>query len=215
MHPRTPARVRSAPLPALAVAALVLAACATGDASSAPAGPYGVGPSDGASAPSPWTESGVEAATGPVVRAGYVETRMRSRSAVTRLTLLSKGCPEVERLLRGRLVMPEAKVLSEEDSGLLPRGFRESGFEKYAVNASPDAAPQGCLGVVWLQEGNVTRSLFLMPGQRDNPATREVPDVYLQCKGLVMALHNRTPGFTVTTGSGWSDDSVFGPRTGR
>ena len=53
-----------------------------------------------------------------------------------------------------------------------------------------------------------------MRGQRQNPDTRELPDVFDALKKLVLTIHQRSPGSMVITGEGWSGDSMMNQKAG-
>jgi len=140
-----------------------------------------------------------------------MELRAVSKSRLQSLAFVNRSSPEGEVLLKGRTRITDAKVLEDEEARRLAAAFDATDFGRYAVEASPDAAPSSAMGVVWLDSGGKVRSLFLMPGAGSRADTRAAAGVYQDLKFLLLSLDQTTPGFRVVTGSGSSGEGFENP----
>ncbi len=147
---------------------------------------------------------------GAGIKAGWMDLRSTKQAgSLESLTLVSKSSPEGRKMAAGRATMLGGKVIADKMARDLVDAFREGGFSRYSVKVHPRSAPTGAVGVVWLDDGNGIRSLFLTRGAVQNPATAQLPRTYGDLKKLILAIHQATPGAAVSTGTGWSGDSMF------
>ncbi len=203
-------------IPRLLLGAVALAACASpggpapsGGSLPAPRAPAYVAP--GASAEAFDKGSEVAVARGAAVRCGWRDLRPQVRG-IRSLSLVSPGTPTGEALRAGKLQAPDTKVLEQEAVPDLLEAFEKQGFGRFAVSVDPSAGPSNAMAAIWLEVDGRMATLFLVPGAVTDPRTRDLPKVYEGLKALVLTIHQATPGFSVSTGSGWSDDSAFGRR---
>ncbi len=141
----------------------------------------------------------------PPKKAGQVQT----------LTLLSQGTEEGRLIQRGRARMEGGKVVDDRTAAELLRSFEDSGFDRFALKRHPNDQAPGALQVVWIDRGNGFECLYLMPGARQNPETRDSPDVFDGLKKVIFVAHQMTPGSMVITGEGWSGDSMMNQQPGK
>ncbi len=154
------------------------------------------------------------AAEGPGIRAGWVNLKPREkRGQIMTLSLLSESSKEGKLMAKG-YSMEGGKVVSDRDAAGLKAAFEEAGFDRFAVRASPSEGPQGALGAVWIDRGQGIESLFLVPGARQNPETKDLPDVYDGLKKLILTVHQATPGSSVRVGKGWSGEELLNQKPG-
>jgi hypothetical protein len=139
---------------------------------------------------------------------------VREAGQVASLTLLGESTPEGKKVKSGKAVMPGGKVIDDATAAQLAAAFDEAGFDRFAVGANPNDAPTGALGVVWISRGNGYESLFFMPGDRRDAATKDRPDVYDALKKLIWTIHLRTPGSMVKVSTGWSGDDLMNQKAG-
>lgn len=196
---------------AVALAALLPASCAsTGDST----------PSPSSSPDSPGGEPGAAPVTAPAssgkgVVVGWMEYRGAKKAGqVTSLTLIGASTEAGRLITAGRARMDGGKVVDDRTAGLLAQSFDEEGFGRFAVKCSPNEPVPGAMQCVWMDRGNGFESLFFLPGQRQNAATRDLPDVFDHLKKLVFSVHQATPGSMVVTGEGWSGDSMLNQKPG-
>ena len=191
---------------ALAALAALAAACATGGPDAAlevdPAGP----PSAGDPAPS-------TASTG--IKAGWITFKPPTKAGqITTLTLCGASTEEGKQIALGLARMDGGKVVDDVTAENISASFTEAGFERFSVKRRPTEPPGGALAAVWIDRGSGLETLFLMPGARQNPATRDLPDVYDGLKKLILSIHMSTPGSVVVTGEGWSGDDMLHQKPG-
>ncbi len=169
--------------------------------------------SGGGSNPVTDAELGALPETG--IKAGWMQFKSPTKTGqMTSLTLISESSKEGQLIAKGRARMDGGKVISDRDALALAASFDQEGFGRFAVKVNPNEAPTGALGAVWIDRGNGYESIFLLPGQRQNPATRDIPDVYFHLKGLILSVHQTTPGSSVRVGEGWSGEELLDQKPG-
>ena len=138
------------------------------------------------------------------------------RKGMMSLTLLGESSEEGSLIASGRAHMPGGKVIDDPSAARLVEAFQRGGFDRFALRVHPTEGPGNSLGVVWMDAGDGTgfRSLFLVPGARRDPRTKDLPDVYDDLKKLILSIHQITPGSMVVTGEGWSGDSMMNQKPG-
>lgn len=199
MHPRI--------IPALAVLAAMAAACA----SSGPEGDSRAAPSDSSATPS---DSTLPPSSGGI-KAGWITFKPPTKAGqVTTLTLCGASSEEGKLITLGKARMEGGKVVDDRTAENISASFTEAGFERFSVKRRPTEPPNGALAAVWIDRGSGLESLFLMPGARQNPATKDLPDVYDGLKKLILSIHMSTPGSMVVTGEGWSGDDMLHQKPG-
>ena len=205
----------------LAALAALAAACASTGPAAAPADSSGASDSETeAGAPTPGSASHREADNSPGtpssgIMAGWVSYKPPTkRGQVTTLTLCGASTDEGKLISQGRARMDGGKVVDDATAQNLSASFTEAGFERFATRRRPTEPPSGALAAVWIDRGAGVETLFLMPGARQNPATRDLPDVYDGLKKLILSVHMSTPGSMVVTGEGWSGDDMLHQKPG-
>jgi hypothetical protein len=149
------------------------------------------------------------------IKVGWMDYRPAKKvGQVQTLTLLGASTEEGRLIQKGRARMEGGKVVDDETASLLERSFQEAGFDRYAVKRSPKEPTAGALQVVWIDRGNGFESLYLVPGARQNPDTRGLPDVFDALKKLIFSVHQASPGSMVLTGEGWSGDTLTNQQPG-
>ncbi|NUN51466.1 MAG: hypothetical protein HUU06_01590 [Planctomycetaceae bacterium] len=160
--------------------------------------------------------SGASAAAGSDIMAGWMDLREGSRSGrLTTLTLVSENRQEGKLIQSGRARMDGGKVVDAETAAQIAASFDEAGFDRFCLSSRPTEGPSGALGVVWIDRGRGVESLFLLPGARQDPRTRDLPDVYDALKKLILYVHQSSPGSMVVTGEGWSGDDMMNQKPER
>lgn len=199
-----------------ALAALLLSSLAGGCAATSTGSRQPTARSDGAEYVAPGASAAAfdenAASTGEsagtAIRAGWMDLRTGTRGA-TRLALASRSSDTGRAILAAKLFSPETKVMEDAAALDMVEAFRKQGFDRFAGTGSPDNPPPGAVGAIWLEQGGATRTMFLVRGAVQNAATADLPKVYEGLKFLVLSIHNNTPGFSISSGTGPADDSIF------
>jgi hypothetical protein len=189
---------------------LLLAGCASGASTGgggSPAGrPTHLAP--GASADAFDEGNATSTQTSTSVRAGWVDLRSGTKGA-TKLALASESSDTGRAIMAAKLFSPETKVMEDAAAQDMIEAFSKQGFDRFSAATSPEAAPSTAVGAIWLEVGGQMRTLFLVRGAAQNAQTADLPKVYEGLKFLVLSIHNNTPGFSISTGTGPADDSIF------